>query len=408
MYYNEGGRLNKLGLLFSLKKKENLEKKGNMEYSPQEQEIDLLELAKKLWNCRKLILTVCGIGAIVGMVIASGIPKEYTASIFLVPENSRRSTSSGISELSDMVGIDVNSSSTTERDAIFSLLYPDIIKSTPFLVRLFDVEVREQKDSTAIPLSQYLRERQKSPWWSVVTSAPSKLMGWGMSLFSEKLKTEETSRKTDIFRLTREEAGMAGAIASRIGIDINKNKDRRRTITLSVTMQDPLVATIVADTVLAHLKEYVTAYRTGKARRILAYNEELRKEAQAEYHTAQEKYTRYADANRGLARMASRAELARLQNEMKLALSAYNRTELQVQAAQAKVEKVIPVLAVIQPAIVPLAPSKPRKMILLLECVLLAGAGSVSWILFAKDFIRTIRQKRIDCKREKSKQMNGR
>lgn len=379
----------------------NITNEESVKQSVQEQEINLLELAKKLWNCRKLILTVCGIGIIVGMVIASGIPKEYTASTFIVPENSRRSTSSGISELSDMAGIDMNSSSTTERDAIFSLLYPDIIKSTPFLVQLFDVEVREQKDSTAIPLSQYLKERQKSPWWSAVTSAPSKLMGWGMSLLSEKPKTEEASRKIDIFRLTREEAGMAAAIASRIGIDINKNKNRRRTITLSVTMQDPLVATIVVDTVLAHLKEYVTAYRTGKARRILAYNEELRNKAQAEFRAAQKEYTQYADANRGLVGMASRAELARLQNEMKLALSAYNRTELQVQAAQAKVEKVIPVLAVIQPAIVPLAPSKPRKMIILLECVLLAGAGSVSWILFVKDFIRTMRQKSKDCKREK-------
>ena len=381
----------------------NITNEESVRQSVQEQEINLLELAKKLWNCRKLILIACAIGAIVGIVIGSGVPKEYTASVFIVPENSRRSSSSGISELSDMAGIDMKSSSTTERDAIFSLLYPDIIKSTPFLVRLFNVEVREQKDSTAITLSQYLKERQKSPWWSVVTSAPSRLMGWGMSLLSEKSQTEKVSREIDIFRLTREEAGMAGAIASRIGIDINKKSgNRRRTITLSVTMQDPLVATIVADTVLAHLKEYVTAYRTGKARKILKYNEELRKEAQAEYYAAQEKYTRYADANRGLAKMASRAGLARLQNEMKLALSTYNRTELQVQAAQAKVEKVIPVLAVIQPAIVPLAPSKPRKMLILLECVLLAGTGSVGWVLFAKDFIRKIRQKRTDCKREKA------
>lgn len=378
----------------------NITNEKSTEQISRKQEIVWLELLKKVYSSRKLISIVCVIGAIIGMVIAAGIPKEYTASIFIVPESSRRSTSSGISALSDMVGADMNSSPDTERDAIYSVLYPDIIKSTPFLVRLFEVKVRELKDSSAITLSRYLKERQKSPWWSAITSAPSRLMGWGISLFSEKSKKEEASREIDIFRLTREEAGMAGAIASRIGIDIQK-MSIRRSVTISVTMQDPLVATIVADTVLAHLKEYVTAYRTGKARRILKYNEELRKEAQAEYHAAQEKYTRYADANRGLARMASRAELARLQNEMKLALSAYNRTELQVQAAQARVEKVTPVLAVIQPAIVPLAPSKPRKMIILLECVLLAGAGSVSWILFVKDFIRTMRQKSKDCKREK-------
>lgn len=378
----------------------NTNNEGNINQSSKKPEIDWQGLIQKIKSSRRLILIVCGIGAVIGIVIGSGIPKEYTASIFIVPESSRRSTSAGISVLSDMVDADMNSSSSTERDAIYSVLYPDIIKSTPFLVRLFEVKVRELKDSSAIPLSQYLKERQKSPWWSAITSAPSRLMGWGISLFSEKSKKEEASREIDIFRLTREEAGIAGAIASRIGIDIQK-MSIRRSVTISVTMQDPLVATIVADTVLAHLKEYVTAYRTGKARRILKYNEELRKEAQAEYHAAQEKYTRYADANRGLARMASRAELARLQNEMKLALSAYNRTELQVQAAQARVEKVTPVLAVIQPAIVPLAPSKPRKMIILLECVLLAGAGSVSWILFVKDFIRTMRQKSKDCKREK-------
>lgn len=378
----------------------NTNNEGNINQSSKKPEIDWQRLIQKIKSSRKLILIVCGIGTVIGIVIGSGIPKEYTASIFLVPESSRRSTSAGISVLSDMVDADMNSSSSTERDAIYSVLYPDIIKSTPFLVRLFEVKVRELKDSSAIPLSQYLKERQKSPWWSAITSAPSRLMGWGISLFSEKSKKEEASREIDIFRLTREEAGMAGAVASRIGIDIQK-MSIRRSVTISVTMQDPLVATIVADTVLAHLKEYVTAYRTGKARRILKYTEELRKEAQAEFRAAQKKYTRYADANRGLARMASRAELARLQNEMKLALSAYNRTELQVQAAQARVEKVTPVLAVIQPAIVPLAPSKPRKMIILLECVLLAGAGSVSWILFVKDFIRTMRQKSKDCKREK-------
>ncbi len=38
-------------------------------------------------------------------------------------------------------------------------------------------------------------------------------------------------------------------------------------------MQDPLVAAIVADTVQARLKAYMTEYRTNKSRKILQYNE---------------------------------------------------------------------------------------------------------------------------------------
>lgn len=368
---------------------------------PNPQEIDLLKLVRKIWNSRNLILKVCGIGTLIGLIINFGTPKEYTASTLIAPEGYRRSSSSGIGALASMADIDISSSSTTERDAIYPSLYPSIVNSTPFLIQLFDIKVHEQKDSTTIPLSRYLKERQKRPWWSVITSAPSKLIGWTISLFSEKPEVVKKKSKIDIFRLTREEASMAGAISSRINIGVDKKK---RTITIFVTMQDPLVAAMVADTVRARLKEYITEYRTSKARRLLEYAEKLRKEAREEYYEAQKRYTRYADGNQGLVKLTSRAEQARLRNEMDLAQATYNQTEQQVQIAKAKVEKETPVYAVIQPVQVPLSPLKPRKMVILAGCIFLAGAGSISWILFAKDFVesflRDIRRKRKTSKDE--------
>ena len=367
----------------------------NVELFSQGQEVDLLGIIKKIYNFRKLLLKACCIGAILGIIMAFSIPKEYTANTLIAPEGYRRSSSSGISALADMADIDISSSSATERDAIYPSLYPSIVNSTPFLIQLFDIKVHEQKDSTIMPLSRYLKERQKRPWWSVITSAPSKLIGWTISLFSEKPEVAKVKSKIDVFRLTREEAGMAGAISSRINIGVDKKK---RTITIFVTMQDPLVAATVADTVRARLKEYITEYRTSKARRMLEYAEKLRKEAQTEYYEAQKRYTRYADVNQGLVKLTSRAERAKLRNEMDLAQATYNQTEQQVQIAKAKVEREIPVYAVIQPVQVPLSPSKPRKMVILVGCIFLAGSGSIGWILFAKDFVegflRDIRRKR--------------
>ena len=160
-------------------------------------------------------------------------------------------------------------------------------------------------------------------------------------------------------------------------------------------MQDPLVAATVADIVRVYLKEYITEYRTGKARKFLKYTEELRKEAQEEYYSAQEKYTRYADVNRGLVKLTSRAELVRLRNEMKLAQTTYNQTKQLVQAAMARVEKIRPVYAVIQPVVVPLKPSKPRKMTILVMYVFLSGAGSLVWVLFAKGFLKDLKKRRV-------------
>lgn len=370
----------------------NTANEANVKPLPQEQDIDLLELAEKVWNSRKLILKVCGIGTLIGLIIGLSTPKEYTASTLIAPEGYRKSSSSGMSALADMADIDISSSTTTERDAIYPSLYPSIVNSTPFLIRLFNIKIHEQRDSTTRTLSQYLKEHQKKPWWSTITSAPFRLIGWTTSLFSEKEEVDKTKHTLDPFRLTREEAGMAGTIASRINIEVDKKK---RTITIFVTMQDPLVAAVVADTVRAHLKEYVTEYRTAKARKILEYAENLRQEAQVEYNRAQEKYTRYADANQGLVKSTSLAELARLKNEMNLAQAMYNQTEQQVQAAITKVEKVRPVYAVIQPVQVPLAPSKPRKMIIIVGCILVSCAGSIGWVLFAKDFLRDIKRKRV-------------
>ena len=94
---------------------------------------------------------------------------------------------------------------------------------------------------------------------------------------------EKVNSSINIFQLTREEAAIAGIISSRTSVGIDET-GRRRKITLSVTMQDPQVAAIVVDTILEHLKEYVTEYRTSKSRRMLEYTEKLRKEAQAEYY----------------------------------------------------------------------------------------------------------------------------
>lgn len=367
----------------------------NKKQPSQKLEIDLLELARKVWSSRGLILKLCAIGAIIGIVIAAGTPKVYTANTLVAHEGSRKRTSSSISALVDMAG-GTNSSIATERDALFPSLYPAIVNSTPFLLRLFDIKVHKQKDSTTMTLSQYLKEHQKTPWWSAITSAPFKLVGWGMSFLSSPTNEPEKGeagikKRTVPLQLTREEAGIAGAIASSISIEVDKKK---KTITIGVTMQDPKVAAIVADTVQTRLREYMTEYRTSKARGILEYNKKLCKDAQAEYYTTQDRYTRYADANQSLALLTSRAESARLRSEMELAHKTYNQMEIQVKAAEARVNQVTPVYTIIQPATAPLRPSKPNKMLIVAGCIFLSGTGGIGWILFIRDFVKRIKIKK--------------
>ena len=103
------------------------------------------------------------------------------------------------------------------------------------------------------------------------------------------------------------------------------------------------------------------------------------------------------DQNQSLSRRSFRTEEERLQNEMSLAYNLYNQTAQQLQLARAKVQESTPVYAVVQPATVPLKPSKPSKMMILVGCVFLAGAAAAAWLLFGREFVGAFgKQKKND------------
>lgn len=348
---------------------------------PEEQEIDLIELAQKVWAGRKLIFKVCGIALLVGVVVAFSIPKEYATSVKLAPETGGKTGGGGMGALAAMAGINLGSS--TGEDALSPELYPDIVSSTPFLVELFNVKVVDQKGKVNTTLYDYLDEHQRAPWWGAIISAPFKALGWTISLFKDAPK-EGGNDKLDPFRLTQDESTIADALSKRISVSVDK---KTGVTTLAVTMQDPLISAALTDTVMRRLQNYITDYRTNKARHDLAFTEKLHKEAETNYYAAQQKYARYSDGNQDIILQSYRTEQERLQNEMTLTYGVYNQMAQQLQMAKAKVQEITPVYTVVQPATVPLKPAKPNKIMILIGFVFLAGVGSIGWILFIKDLL---------------------
>ena len=355
--------------------------------NPEEQEIDLIELAQKVWAGRKLIFKACGIAVIVALVVAFSIPKEYATSVTLAPEVGGRSSSSNLGALAAMAGVNLRTSAG--EDALSPELYPDIVSSTPFLTSLFDVRVQDGEAEIDTTLYVYLKDYQRAPWWGVITSAPFRAIGWVSSLFKAEDEEQGGTAELNPFHLTQEESNIANALSGRITVDVDK---KTGVTTLTVTMQDPLISASLTDTIMHSLQNYITDYRTNKARHDLAYMEKLYKEARQEYMEAQEKYARFADTNLDLNRLIYRAEQERLQQEMNLAFQVYTQVAQQLQMAKAKVQEITPVYTVVQPATVPLSAAKPSKMLILVAFVFLAGVISVGWILFVKDFIKNWRK----------------
>ena len=354
----------------------NEEQRNKENSSQQPKEIDLIELAQKIWANRKLVFKACGVGAIIGLIVAFSIPKEYETKVMLAPEATNKGGITGsMGALAAMAGI--NLGGVSGEDAISPELYPKLMSSTPFLLELLSARVVTKKGDLDTTLYDYMKDHQKSPWWSYILSAPFKALGWGVSLFKEKPR-DGGLNKIDPFYLTKDQADVVKSINGCISSSVDK---KTGVISFSVSMQDPLISASIADTVKNKLQEYITEYRTNKARKDLVFAEKLYKEAQQSYFKAQQAYAAYTDGNMNIVMARYKTEAERLQNEMTLAYGVYSQVAQQLQIVKAKVQEITPVYTVLQPASVSLKAASPKKVILLFGFIFLAALGTMAWIL---------------------------
>ena len=357
-------------------------------YTPQpqgeeEMEIDLMEYARKLWSVRWLLLKVAGIAAIVGVVIALTTPKQYTVQVTLAPE-STKGGGSGLSNIASMLGVGgLNMGSDV--DALNVMIYPDIVSSTPFMLDLMDTPVRtmdkEQPDTTLVG---YLTEYTRSSLIGTVKSLPFKAIGTVLSWFKsdEEEVAGNTGEGPQTLQLTKKEHAIVSGLRQQVQANVDKKSG---VTTVSVTMQDPMVAAILTDTVIGKLKEHITRYRVSKAQDDCNYWEQLYEQRQEEYYEKQRAYARYVDANKNLVLQSVRIEQERLQSEMNLAYQVYSNVATQLQMAKAKVQEAKPVFAVVEPASVPLKASGTSRMMTVFITVFLAVAATGAWVLFGQD-----------------------
>ena len=346
----------------------------------QVQEIDLIEVARKIWAKRKLVFKNCCIAAVVGVIVAFSIPKEYETKVTLAPEiaSGKNGLSGSLGSLASLAGI--NLGNMTSDDAISPELYPDILKSTPFLVELFNVQVETKKGDLKTTLYDYMDEHQKSPWFGYVISAPFDALGWVVSLFKDDPEDAD-SANVDYFDLTLKQAKIAKSIQKSIIASVDKKSG---VITLKIYMQDPLISAALADTVKDKLQQYIINYRTNKARKDLLFTEKMYEEALQNYIKAQQAYATHMDGNLNVVLERFKTEEERLGNEVKLAYQVYGQVAQQLQLAKAKVQEQTPVYTVVQPAVISLKAASPRKIFILIVFMFLAGFGTIGWI-FMKD-----------------------
>ncbi|WP_303187408.1 chain-length determining protein [Phocaeicola coprocola] len=346
--------------------------------------IDWMDILRRIYTIRKTLYKAAGIGVVLGIIIALSIPKQYTVTVTLSPEMGGDKASGGLASLaSSFLG---GGATSNNNDALNVTLAPDIVASTPFVLELFNTRVQTLDEELDTTLVTYLDE-QRTPWWGYIKAAPGLAIGAIKSLFTEEADTTVTLNP---FQLTEKEAAKVKGLRQSILAEVDK---KTAMTTITVTLQDPKVTAIVADSVVAKLQQYIIDYRIKKAKEDCAYLEELYKERQQEYYEAQSKYAHYFDTNRNIAFQSVRAEQERLQNDMNLAYQVYSQVAQQLQVARAKIQEEKPVFAVVEPATIPLEPSGSSRKVIVVGIMFLTVCCTGAWKLLGQDCWKKLKSK---------------
>ena len=351
-------------------------------YQYDEDEIDLLELAKTIWNKRMFILKIVGIGAFLGVIIALLSPKEYKSTSTLMPEYSTESqggASSLLSQYGGLLGIS-GGSYNSNSNAIRVDLYPNIVQSTNFQMQLMQQPFYFSDLDTTATLFEYYTELNSAGVLGFVAEytigLPGKILGAILPKKELMTSVPGATEESLVLNLSKEEFEVINTLRGKISASLDEESG---IVSVTVTLPDNVAAAAVTEYTIRELTEYLTEYRTEKVLRDLTFVEEQLATAEVRFEAAQLALAEFRDSNQGNLSARAQTDEQRLNSEYQIAFNLYNGLTQQYEEAKLKVQETTPVFKTLEPVQVPINDETSGAMILIVF-IMLSGIGSIGWI----------------------------
>lgn len=334
-----------------------------MEENKEVKQIDFAKIWHTIWKNRKTYMIVMPIVLVTTYLISLCIPRYYNCQISLAPESSTGSFSGSLGSIASSFGIGGLSKLESGSDALYVELYPKILSSTDFLVKLMPIEIETIDGKIKCNYYTYLNSKQKKAPWD-------KLRGAIGDLFTEKQTSNYSGKESiDFFKLTKTQSNIFDLINTKIKCNVDK---KTSVATITVEDQDPLVSAIIAKATCDKLQEFIVDYRTKKARIDYEYYQKLLKETKEEYEKARVSYSGYSDSHKHMTLVSGLSKGESMQNDMQQKFNMYTAVNTQLQAAHAKLQEATPAFTIIQSATLPTRPAGPKRLLLSLEMMILS------------------------------------
>lgn len=336
------------------------------------EEIDVYDLLKTINNRRTILVNTLLIFLALGLIVAILSNEEYTTNVKLLPESQSELPLGRLGSLATQFGFSV--APQASGDILAANLYPDIIKSNAFIVELMDYEVTLANNSQKLPLKVYIDDYQNKSYLKQLITIAVTLKNWVTDESENELSNidkafSDQDKINRLIEMSKEDWEILRDIKDRITTILDNETG---IVSVSVKMQDPLVAADIADEIVQMLSDYIIDNRTKKARRDAEFVEERFKEAKIQFEQAQRELAEFNDANRGQLTALAKTEEQLLQSRYNLKFNLYNSMAERLEEARIKLQEDTPVINIMEPAAVPDKKSEPNRILIL---IMFSGFG---------------------------------
>ncbi len=345
----------------------------------EDDEIDLIALAKTLWYGRKTVIRSVIICAILGLIIAFISPKEYTASTVVVPQVGKSSKLGGLSSLAAMAGFNLDNM-TNSGETLSPIVYPQIVSSVPFQLELMNAPFSFSKVGHPVSIYEYYTEIAKPGILSLVKKYTIGLPFVIMRTL--KGQSETRTSDTSLISLTDKQEEIRKMMEKKVLLEVNSKEGY---LTLTVNMPEAFLSAEVAQYARELLQKYITRLKVEKANDQLKFIRDRYTEKKKEFELAQENLAHFRDRNKNVSTAMARTEEERLQSEYSIGFNVYSELAKQLEQAQIQVKEDTPVFSVLAPAVVPNEKSKPKKSMILIIWVFLGGVAGAALVFGRKN-----------------------
>ncbi len=356
---------------------------NNNSQLPEDDEIDLIALAKTGWEGRKTVIKTVVVFMAIGLFIAIFTPKEFTASTTMVPASDSKKIGGNLSGLASLAGINLGSMGGDS--GISPTLYPQIVNSIPFQKELLQTPLTIDGQSKKVTYSHYYTDIYSPGLLGYLKKYTIGLPGLLIKAVKGKPKsvTDPSSLVPEIQSISNEENGLIKQLSGQLSLDVN-GKDGY--ITLVATMPEAISSAELTHRAQELLQQYIISFKVLKSSESLKFIQERYAEKEKEFKAAQNQLARFRDRNQFVNTALAQTTLERLQSEKELAQGVYFELAKQLETQQIQVKEDTPVFTVLKPVSVPIEKSKPNRLLILVIWTFLGCIVGIMMV-YGKEFL---------------------